>query len=492
MSATGDGRPPPPSTDAPAGSGIDTGDVAPPATPPDPGAAVVARELAVLEGGEVVGVELCAATGLVDVVVRAGAETRALGVGIGPDAVGIGWLRARPSARSPRTHPLLAALRAHVLGKRIVAAGYPSGAVHLEVEGARLELEPGRDGSVHLRAEGADVLWPPVRPAGERGPIPPRGAASLDETGAALLARHETAVARQRQTALRRAFARRHEALSRRVAAVEGDLAKLDRAEALEKVAQLLVAQAAKVPRGAQSAVLDDWESGGTLEVTLDPARPAKAQAEAMFAKVRRARRGRSFASERLESSRAELRALEALRAELMAGEGDIDVALEKRARTLGVKLPDAQALARRAGSTAVAPRSAFHVFVGSGERDILVGRGGADNDVLTTRHARPHDLWLHAKSRKGAHVVVPLQKGESCPPELLADAATLAAHFSDSRGEAASEVQYAERRHVRKRRKSAPGEVVVDREKVIVLRLEPARLARLLAARGDAPGRGG
>ncbi|MEJ7732655.1 MAG: NFACT RNA binding domain-containing protein [Polyangiaceae bacterium] len=126
---------------------------------------------------------------------------------------------------------------------------------------------------------------------------------------------------------------------------------------------------------------------------------------------------------------------------------------------------------------------------MGSGERTILVGRGGADNDALTTRHARPHDLWLHAKSRKGAHVVVPLDKGESCPPELLADAATRAAHFSDSRGEAASEVQYAERRHIRKRRKSAPGEVVVDREKVIVLRLEPTRLARLLVARGDASG---
>jgi hypothetical protein len=444
-------------------------------------------ELAALEGGEVVGVELCAATGLVDVVVRAGAETRALGVGIGPEAVGVGWLPGRPSARSPRTHPLLAALRAHVLGKRIVAATEVGGVVHLDLDGATIELEPGREGHVHLRAQAADVRWPPPRPASARAAIPPRGAGSLHDSGAAMLARHEAAVAQQRQTALRRAFTKRLEALSRRVAAVEGDLAKLERAEALEKVAQLLVAQSGKVPRGAKSAVLDDWESGGKLEVALDPARSAKVQAEAMFAKVRRARRGRSFATARLEASRADLRAVEALHAESTSAPGGIDAALEKRARALGVKLPDAGSLTRRGGATAAAPRSPFHTFVGSGERAILVGRGGSDNDALTTRHARPHDLWLHAKSRKGAHVVVPLEKGESCPPELLADAATLAAHFSDARGEAVTEVQYAERRHIRKRRKSAPGEVAVDREKVIVLRLEPARLARLLAPRGDA-----
>ncbi|MEJ7732656.1 MAG: NFACT family protein [Polyangiaceae bacterium] len=199
------------------------------------------------------------------------------------------------------------------------------------------------------------MLWPPGRPTGGRAPIPARAAETLDASGAALLARHESAVARQRQVALRRAFTRRHEALSRRVAAVEGDLAKLERAEGLEKVAQLLVAQAGRVPRGAHSAVLDDWESGGKLEVTLDPARPAMAQAEAMFAKVRRARRGRRFASERLEASRAELCALEALRAEVLAGAGDIDAAVEKRARAMGVKLPDAQALARRGRSTAAA-----------------------------------------------------------------------------------------------------------------------------------------
>jgi predicted ribosome quality control (RQC) complex YloA/Tae2 family protein len=77
--------------------------------------------------------------------------------------------------------------------------------------------------------------------------------------------------------------------------------------------------------------------------------------------------------------------------------------------------------------------------------------------------------------------VVVPLAKGKSCSPEALVDAATLAAHFSDLRGELVVDVLYAPRRFVHKRKGSAMGSVSLDREKVIAVRVEADRLARLL-----------
>jgi predicted ribosome quality control (RQC) complex YloA/Tae2 family protein len=115
-----------------------------------------------------------------------------------------------------------------------------------------------------------------------------------------------------------------------------------------------------------------------------------------------------------------------------------------------------------------------------------LVGRGAAHNDQLTLHVARPRDLWLHAREWSGAHVVVPLGRGESCPPEVLVDAAHLAAHFSDfsgAREEAVVEITYGLRKHVRKPRGSAPGAVVLDREKVLVLRRQDTVTERLLAA---------
>jgi hypothetical protein len=111
------------------------------------------------------------------------------------------------------------------------------------------------------------------------------------------------------------------------------------------------------------------------------------------------------------------------------------------------------------------------------------VGRGAADNDALTLHHARPHDLWLHARDAAGGHVLVPLDRGATCPADLLVDAATLAAHFSARRGEPVVDVRYAPRRQVRKVRGTPPGLVTVMRERVMALRLEPARLTRLLAA---------
>jgi predicted ribosome quality control (RQC) complex YloA/Tae2 family protein len=79
--------------------------------------------------------------------------------------------------------------------------------------------------------------------------------------------------------------------------------------------------------------------------------------------------------------------------------------------------------------------------------------------------------------------VVVPLERGEACPPELLCDAATLAAHFSSARGELRVDVSYVERRYVQKPRRAPAGLVRLVRERVLRLELEPARLARLLAA---------
>ena len=116
----------------------------------------------------------------------------------------------------------------------------------------------------------------------------------------------------------------------------------------------------------------------------------------------------------------------------------------------------------------------------------ILVGRGAARNDELTFHVAKPYHLWLHARGFPGAHVVVQLRRDQACPPELLVDAAHLAAHFSDARGERTVEVTYVPRKFVRKTKGGAPGAVIVEREKVMSLRFDDAHLARLLASEVD------
>ena len=78
---------------------------------------------------------------------------------------------------------------------------------------------------------------------------------------------------------------------------------------------------------------------------------------------------------------------------------------------------------------------------------------------------------------------MVPLERNAQIAPEVLLDAAHLAAHFSKQRGEPSAEIAHTARRFVRKPKGAAPGSVLVDRERVFVVRLEAARLQRLLAS---------
>jgi len=104
----------------------------------------------------------------------------------------------------------------------------------------------------------------------------------------------------------------------------------------------------------------------------------------------------------------------------------------------------------------------------------ILVGRTASDNDRLTFQMASPHDFWLHAADRSGAHVVVrnPGKLTELPRPVLLA-AAQIAAHFSRARGKGKVEVHYTQRRYVRKGRGFPTGMVTLRNHRT--LSVEPA-----------------
>jgi hypothetical protein len=249
------------------------------------------------------------------------------------------------------------------------------------------------------------------------------------------------------------------------------------------------VAEAARAPRGTELLVAVDWSSGAPrrCELAFDPAIRPREQVEAIFAEARRMKRGSVVAEGRLAETRAKRARLVAFR-EVVLAASTLDVLTDA---CEGVRREDPSLVpglapttgrgAPKARRTGPSPRLCYRAFLSVSGGRILVGRGAADNDELTLHIARPYDLWLHVKGERGAHVVVSLKRGHDAPGELLIDAAHLAAHFSDARGETVIDVTYAPRRFVRKRRGSPPGQVQVDREKTLVLRVDPSRLAALL-----------
>lgn len=230
---------------------------------------------------------------------------------------------------------------------------------------------------------------------------------------------------------------------------------------------ELLRHQLHLVRRGEQAVRLTEYLEDGTqreVEVPLDPKRTPQQEVEWRFHQYRRLSRGAELARARLE----------VLARELEAVDGELR-ALDE----VPVPPPATSSVARPRAQPEALP---YREYRGHGGQRLWVGRGAAHNDRLTFHVARPFHVWLHARGVPGAHVVVPLDKGAQLSAEVLIDAAHLAVHHSDVKGEPRAEVSYTPVKFVHKPKGAGPGAVSYTREKTLVVRLEPERLARLLS----------
>jgi predicted ribosome quality control (RQC) complex YloA/Tae2 family protein len=250
-------------------------------------------------------------------------------------------------------------------------------------------------------------------------------------------------------------------------------------AEEDRRRADLLKANLRLVRRGAREVTVTEWTEDGPREVRLaiDPSLTPQANMERTYRRYRRIVDSAARVAARTDEVRRREASLRALLAELEGAPLAALARIEKEARRLGAG-PRREIQPRRRDQ----PLPPYRTFRSVAGVTILVGRGAEQNDALTVRVARGNDLWLHARGRAGAHVVARLEKGKSPDQETLLDAAHLAAHFSDARGEAQAEVAYTRAKHVRKPRGAAPGAVTYSQERVILLRVESARIERLLA----------
>jgi predicted ribosome quality control (RQC) complex YloA/Tae2 family protein len=305
-------------------------------------------------------------------------------------------------------------------------------------------------------------LWTPppasvAPPKSETGPAP--DAVALEARYGAWMAARESAGA-EVEAARRVAAARRR--LTRRIRAMEADLAACAGHAEVRREAELLATHRHLLRPGMAEVRLTDWFAEGTPEraVALDPALGPEANVAARFNRARKGKRGEAVLTARLEEARRALARLE-------AGEAPP---------------PDPASRPRGRRDTSFAGVRRFRPDDPNHRWEIWVGRGAAGNERLTFQLARGNDTWLHAHGVAGAHVVVRCE-GEA-PAEAIRQAAVLAAHFSRLKAAGGGEVTCTARKHVRRLKGAAPGKVAVTRERVIDVRLDPDEVARLLSSR--------
>jgi hypothetical protein len=112
---------------------------------------------------------------------------------------------------------------------------------------------------------------------------------------------------------------------------------------------------------------------------------------------------------------------------------------------------------------------SPFKVFEVEGFT-VWVGKSAKDNDEMLRNFVHKDDLWLHARQVPGSHVVIRKKGMPTVPQQVVERAASLAAFYSKLKTDSLSPVIVTEVKFVRKVKGSAPGSVMVDREKVILV----------------------
>ncbi len=225
------------------------------------------------------------------------------------------------------------------------------------------------------------------------------------------------------------------------------------------------------VPAGAKSAELDNYYTGEKLTVPLDPTLTAAQNASRYFERYTKLKRTAQSLTELTREVKAEIEQLESIRTALDLSENEGDLAQIRR------ELEDSGLVRRRGGqggngrnqgkakqgAKGRTPESKPLHYISSDGYDIYVGKNNIQNDEITFHMANGADLWFHANDMPGSHVVVKTggKKMEEVPDRVFEEAASLAAYYSSGRQQEKVEIDYLERRNVKKPGGAKPGFVV-------------------------------
>ena len=89
------------------------------------------------------------------------------------------------------------------------------------------------------------------------------------------------------------------------------------------------------------------------------------------------------------------------------------------------------------------------------------MGKNNYQNEELTFKVAGGGDWWFHAKGIPGSHVIAKTGGREDLPDRLFEEAGALAAFYSKGRENEKVEIDYIQRKHIKKVAGAAPGFVI-------------------------------
>lgn len=221
---------------------------------------------------------------------------------------------------------------------------------------------------------------------------------------------------------------------------------------------ELLNTYGYEAKENAKQLEVINYYTNEPLTIPLDPDLSAQENAKKYFERYNKLKRTHEALSHLLVETEEEIEHLESIRTAIdMAVSVDDLTEIRQEMVQYGYMKKHASA---QKGNKKVKVLSKPYHYVSSDGFDIYVGKNNYQNDELTFHFAEGKDIWMHAKKIPGSHVII-RTNGKEVPDRTYEEAGKLAAYYSKGRESEKVEIDYIDKKQVKKPAGGKPGFVI-------------------------------
>lgn len=213
---------------------------------------------------------------------------------------------------------------------------------------------------------------------------------------------------------------------------------------------ELLNTYGYNIPEGATEFEALNYYDNTTITIPLDSQLNARENSVKYFNKYNKLKRTFEAMNIQIASTSQEIEHLESIQTALDIAVDNDDLAQIREELALYGFI---KKQTKNGKGKSVSPKVKPMHYTSSDGFDIFVGKNNLQNEEVTFKIANGSDIWFHAKNAPGSHVILkannlPLNE---IPDRTIEEAANLAAHYSKLNNQDRAEIDYIERKHIKK-----------------------------------------
>lgn len=261
---------------------------------------------------------------------------------------------------------------------------------------------------------------------------------------------------RQKSSDLRRIVNTALERASKKYDLQEKQLQDADKKDIYRVYGDLLNTYGYSLKGGESSFTTENfYDDNKEITIPLDKNKSAKENAKKYYDKYAKLSRTTKALSEEILKTKNDIEHLQSIQTALEVSSDDESLSQIRQ------ELVDFGYIKKHSSAKKQKIASHPYHYISSDGYDIYVGKNNYQNEELTFKVATGNDWWFHAKGIPGSHVILKSNNEEKLPDRAYEEAAALAAFYSKAKDADKVEVDYIQKKNIKKVAGAAPGFVI-------------------------------